>query len=98
MPRGIKGSGAAKAPKAAARAPSVAQAKPTPPPAPEAKPIDQRPLASVCVDDLRGQGLRDYALRAGLRKGDVENLTEDRLRQNVKLFIAHHFELLTEEG
>jgi hypothetical protein len=55
-----------------------------------------KPLGSVSVDDLSGQQLKDYAKRAGVSQRDIEFLTEDRLRQNVKLAIANHFELLTE--
>jgi hypothetical protein len=55
-----------------------------------------RPLGSVDVDSLAGEVLKRYALRAGVPPRDVEGLTEDRLRQNVKLTIANHFELLTE--
>jgi hypothetical protein len=97
MPRGIKGSG--KQPKAASKAPKAA--KPTTAPKPAAKaaepaPAHQQPLGSVAVEDLEGQALRDYALRIGMRKADVDYLTEERLRQNLKLFIHHHVELLTE--
>lgn len=58
--------------------------------------IPSGPLGSVDVDSLSGLKLRAYALHAGIQRIDVANLTEDRLRQNIKLFIANHFELLTE--
>lgn len=57
---------------------------------------DRRPLGSVDVDSLSGEALRRYARRAGVFPRDVDNLTEDRLRQNTKLVIANHFELLAE--
>lgn len=57
---------------------------------------DDRPLGSVDVDSLAGDVLKRYAKRAGVPPRDIENLTEDRLRQNVKLTIANHFELIAE--
>lgn len=65
------------------------------PPAEQALP--DGPLGSVDIDSLSGTVLRRYAAKAGLPQHDVEGLTEDRLRQNVKLFIANHFELLSED-
>lgn len=56
----------------------------------------QRPLGSVDIDSLSGQSLKDYAARAGVSKRDIEHLTEDRLRQNTKLFIQNHFDLIDE--
>lgn len=96
MPRGVKGSGPAKAPK---KSPAVAQAKVAPPPAiePVAVPRQhEKPLGSVHIDSLSGAELKAYARRAGVLPRDVENLTEDRLRQNTKLVIENHFELLSE--
>jgi len=111
MPRGVKGSGPAKKParKSAKAKPAakpklaVAQA-PSPPLPPEAeKPIvaaapvaHERPLGSVDVDSLSGEALKAYARRAGVFPRDIDYLTEDRLRQNTKLTIADHFELLSE--
>ncbi len=46
------------------------------------------------IGSLHGQALRDYALRQGISRRDVENLTEDRLRQNVKLQVIENYELL----
>lgn len=91
MPRGVKGSGPAKK----TAQPVTVQATATPV---EAAPDESswRPLGSVNVDSLTGQALKDYAKRAGLRQDDIDFLTEDRLRQNVKLAIANHFELLSE--
>jgi hypothetical protein len=57
---------------------------------------DRRPLGSVDVDSLSGDALRAYARRAGVSPRDVAGLTEDRLRQNTKLVIQTHFELLSE--
>jgi hypothetical protein len=86
MPRGVKGSG----PKKQARqAPPVQAAAPVEAPG--------APLKSVDIDLLSGEALRDYARKAGVSPRDCDHLTEDRLRQNTKLFIANHFELLTEE-
>lgn len=114
MPRGVKGSGKAKqparrqvaavapkaAPKQMARAEPEAQAR-SPEPAAASSPLapeNTAPLASLDVDRLAGQALRTYARRAGVPQRDVDNLTEDRLRQNVKLTIARHFELISEEA
>lgn len=103
MPRGIPGSGPyagrvrppkpsrAKKAVVAAAAAVVVQAAP---PQPVAVPTG--PLGSVDVDALSGEALKHYARRAGVPQRDVEHLTEDRLRANVKLTIANHFELLTE--
>lgn len=95
----------------AAVAPKAPQKQKAPPKEPEAKagptepaatssplaPENTAPLASLDVDRLAGQALRTYARRAGVPQRDVDNLTEDRLRQNVKLTIARTFELLTED-
>lgn len=56
----------------------------------------RRPMESVNVDSLEGEHLKRYAKRAGIRQADIDGLTPDRLRQNIKLAIAYHFELLTE--
>lgn len=61
-----------------------------------ARPGGWQPVASVDVDGLQGEALKAHARRVGVSKRDIEGLTEDRLRQNVKLFIANHFELLAE--
>ena len=101
MPRGVKGSG----PLAAK---SKGKAKPKPAVKPVGKPVAARvappaesvrhdgPLKSVDIASLTGQALKDYATRLGLPKRDVENLTEDRLRQNAVMFVHNHIELLTE--
>lgn len=110
MPRGVKGSGKAKPtrkPQARAIAPKPPEA--SKPPAAEVRaaapkasspfaPITEPPLASVDVDSLAGEALRKYARRAGVPQRDVDSLTDDRLKQNVKLTIARHFELLTDEA
>lgn len=107
MARGVKGTGprSRAAPKAAAKVarPRIAPAPEAPPPAQLAPPPivaievdDRRPVGSVDVDSLSGDALRRYARRAGVLPRDCENLTEDRLRQNTKIVIANHFELLTE--
>lgn len=92
MPRG-KAKAVAKRPVAnkVAEPPSALTPKPD-----EAASDDRRPLGSVDVDSLSGEALRRYARRAGVLPRDVANLTEDRLRQNTKLVIANHFELLSE--
>lgn len=56
----------------------------------------RRPMESVNVDSLDGDDLKRYAKRAGISQRDIDGLTPDRLRQNIKLAIATHFELLTE--
>ena len=75
-------------------APSTAPAQPVA--ASEAHESSWRPLGSVDVDSLAGDVLKAYARRAGVSPRDIDVLTEDRLRQNVKLAIANHFELLAE--
>lgn len=90
MPRGVKGSGPRKespvSPAAVAAPESPAQADES----------SWKPLGSVNVESLSGDALKQYARRAGVPQKDIDFLTEDRLRQNVKLAIANHFELLTE--
>lgn len=114
MPRGVRGSGKAKqpargrvaavvpkaAPKQMAPAGPEAQARPSERAAASSPfaPENTAPLASLDVDRLAGQALRTYARRAGVPQRDVDNLTEDRLRQNVKLTIARNFELISEEA
>lgn len=91
MPRGVKGSGPA-----AKQAPAVAPAAPSPQASAQPPESSWKPLGSVDVDSLSGEDLKQYARRAGVCARDIDCLTEDRLRQNVKLAIANHFELLTE--
>jgi hypothetical protein len=55
---------------------------------------DRRPWQSCNVDALAGEELRAYAKRIGIQRRDCEGLTEDRLRQNCKLFIANYFEMV----
>ena len=55
---------------------------------------DRTPWQSRDVDALAGDELRAYARRIGIQRRDCEGLTEDRLRQNCKLFIANYFELI----
>lgn len=92
MPRGVKGSGPAK---------SLPASQPVAVSSPSAEAVlppsnaSWKPLGSVDVDSLSGEPLKVYAKRAGLRQADIDFLSEDRLRQNVKLAIANHFELLT---
>lgn len=90
MPRGVKGSGPNKDQGA------ILPLEPASQPEPVAAESSWRPLGSVHVDKLSGDDLKDYARRAGVRPGDIERLSEDRLRQNTKIVIANHFELLTE--
>jgi hypothetical protein len=95
MPRGVKGSGPprkrapikpkANKPQDAHKAPAVFASA-------------DKPLGSVDIDSLSGDELKAYARRAGVYHEDVENLTEDRLRQNTKLVITNHFELIEELG
>lgn len=108
MPRGVTGSGPyagrKRPPKAKARPkvqPAVAAAAPATlapasVPAPAFEGDDSGPLGSVHVESLSGDVLKRYARRAGVPIRDIENLTEDRLRQNVILTIANHFNLITE--
>jgi hypothetical protein len=96
MARGVKGTGTKKAP-AKARLNAVPPPQPPKVDASAQDPSDRKPLGSVDVDSLSGDALRRYAQRAGVLPRDVVGLTEDRLRQNTKLTIANHFELLTED-
>lgn len=73
-----------------------------PPAVPAAAPVqpapeDCRPWQSRNVDALGGDELRAYARRIGVQRRDCEGLTEDRLRQNCKLFIANYFEMIVGE-
>jgi hypothetical protein len=83
-------------PKAGASAPAAAPQAQAPVAAPGHVIDENRPLGSLNVDSLSGDVLKRYAKRAGVRQHDIDGLTEDRLRQNVKLTIANHFELLSE--
>ena len=103
MPRGVKGSGKAKHRPTRAIAPQHPQQPPKAAAEPPRRvsplaPANPHPLASVDVDSLVGKALKEYARRAGVPARDIENLTEDRLRQNVKLTITRHFELITDEA
>lgn len=96
MPRGVRGSGKFHAaPSGVARPAAPAAIQPASAP-PSYDLEDRKPLGSVHVDDLSGDALKRYARRAGVSQRDVESLTEDRLRQNTKLTIANHFDLITE--
>lgn len=55
-----------------------------------------RALRSTDIDSLAGDELKQYAIQAGVMRRDVDGLTENRLRQNVKALIHEHFELLAE--
>jgi hypothetical protein len=91
MPRGVKGSGPAKRESAIVPAPSAASADALPP-----SNSNWKPLGSVDVASLSGDALKAYARRAGIKEADIGFLTEDRLRQNIKIAIVNHFELLSE--
>lgn len=94
MPRGVKGSGSP----AWKAAQSVQPAAEQPRPAAPASVADHRkPPASVDIASLAGEHLREYARRIGVSRRDCDSLTEDRLRQNCRAFLAQHFELLTED-
>lgn len=68
--------------------------------APKATPVltfePGRPPKSVDIDSLEEASLRSYAAAIGVSKRDVEGLTVDRLRQNCKAHLQHHFDLITE--
>ncbi len=91
MPRGVKGSGPAKSQPAKAPVGVITSASDLPDDS-----SSWKPLGSVDVNSLSGEALKAYAKRACIRPADIEFLTEDRLRQNIKIAIANHFELLTE--
>lgn len=104
MPRGVykRGPGRVKSepPKAAPAvahqpvvvASAIAQAEPQHSRAPEGI----RKYTSRDVDVLTGDDLRAYARSAGVSPRDCAGLSEDRLRQNIKLVIQQTYELLTE--
>jgi hypothetical protein len=100
MPRGVYDRGQQKPAKAAAPAPIA----PTPvaAPAAQADPVTSlapegiRKSASKDVESLSGDDLRAYARSVGVSPRNCAELTEDRLRQNVKLVIQQTYELLTE--
>lgn len=95
MPRGVKGSGKPRVrQQAAPRLLPPTQA----PAATKPVPLDlDGPLKSLDVDSMSGDDLKRYALKAGVVPRDVQGLSEDRLRQNVKLVIQQHFDLITDE-
>lgn len=74
--------------------PAVPAAAPSLPVPAQPEPDDRTPWQSRNVDALTGDELRDYARRIGVQRRDCEGLTEDRLRQNCKLFIASYFEMI----
>jgi hypothetical protein len=88
MPRRLGKAASAQA-KATKPAPAVRLSSPM-------APANPPPLGSLDVMSLKGKALKDYALRAGVPQRDVDHLTEDRLRQNTRMQITHHFELLDE--
>lgn len=93
MPRGVKGSGKPRVAALVTPRLSVAPDAPAKP-----LPLDlSGPLKSLDVDRLAGDDLKRYALKAGVVPRDVDGLTEDRLRQNVKLVIQQHFDLIDDE-
>lgn len=101
MPRGVKGSGKPRVRRQAAQRRSVASDAPPVVVAPADKPVPldlSGPLKSLDVDRLAGDDLRRYALKAGVVPRDVQGLTEDRLRQNVKLVIQQHFDLIADDS
>jgi len=79
----------------AAPQPVVATAAQAEPPHSRA-PEGIRKYTSRDVDVLTGDDLRAYARGAGVSPRDCAGLTEDRLRQNIKLVIQQTHELLTE--
>lgn len=55
-----------------------------------------RALRSTDIDSLAGDELKQYARAAGVMQRDVDGLTENRLRQNVKALVYEHLELICE--
>lgn len=55
-----------------------------------------RALRSTDIDSLAGDELKQYARQAGVMQRDVDGLTENRLRQNVKALVNEHLELICE--
>lgn len=98
MPRGVPANGQRRKP-----TPTVAPDQPVtvdaaPPEVPTAdKPIEavrRGPVRSMDIDALQGDELRTYARRIGVSGRDCNELGEDRLRQNCKLFLNQHFQEL----
>lgn len=94
MPRGVYVRKSAQQ-KAARKVAGKAKAKPVPAlaaaSAPAASPVqpDAEPQFSAAdfrkpVDQMTGLLLKAFARRVGIKQRDVDNLTEDRLRQNCK--------------
>lgn len=102
MPRGVPKSGHRRKPSPKST-PQVAVAGPKPVAPPEAvapaQPIAVArpgPVRSQDIDSLAGDTLRNYARSIGVSGRDCIGLTEDRLRQNCKLFLNEHFQALSE--
>lgn len=76
--------------------------EPTLPGVPNAAPAASRAPAGIRrytsrdIDTLAGDELRAYARSVGVVPRDCAGLTEDRLRQNIKLVIQQTYELLSE--
>lgn len=99
MPRGVPANGQRRKPSPKAVSAKPVKVKAAPPKAPAAEqPIEavQRgPVRSVDIDSLQGEALRTYARRIGVSGRDCNELGEDRLRQNCKLFLNQHFQELS---
>ncbi len=39
------------------------------------------------VDDMQGDALKAYARKVGIKERDIQGLSEDRLRQNIRAMI-----------
>ncbi len=98
MPRGVPKAGHRRKPApVAASQPKKLVAPPKVPPHATPIVVEQRgPVRSVDIDSLQGDALRTYAKRIGVSGRDCADLTEDRLRQNCKLFLNQHFMALME--
>lgn len=92
MPRGIPGSGAAKGKAKAASKVAGASAPAAPAATSKAAPAAERESHTTDVDRMYGEALKTFARQVGVVPRDIENLTEDKLRQSCKLVLAAQYE------
>lgn len=98
MPRGVKGSGPPKAPPkprqaAAKQAPPAVPAAVAPPPAaPDHQATEGEMTHPTDVDRMSGDHLKRFAAKTGVIQRDIDDLSEDRLRQCIKLMLAEQYE------
>lgn len=107
MPRGIKGSGPAKPRKEQGPRAPVSRGNPAEAPAGAPVPAPQPPVPAEAaqapaaaadgnhptdVDRMSGEHLKAFAKKTGVIQRDIDGLSEDRLRQAIKLMLAERYE------